>query len=97
MTARRTSVTFAPDVVVQVVGADALILKLEDESVFSLNDTGARIAQLIAGGHDLETVVSTLAGEYDVEPVEVASHVERLVETLVARGLLVVRTNGAEG
>ena len=39
--------SFAPDVVVQVINGEALILKLHDEEVFSLNETGARVAQLI--------------------------------------------------
>ena len=42
--------SFAPDVVVQVINGEALILKLQEEEVFSLNETGARVAQLIDEG-----------------------------------------------
>ena len=95
MSARRQGVAFAPDVVVQVVNGEALLVKLDDESVFSLNETGARIAQLIAGGDDLDTLIDVLAGEYAVPPADVAADVERLVDALIARGLLVIRTDGA--
>src|SRR4026207_318252 len=47
-------VSFAPDVIVQTIDGEALILKLHDEEVFSLNATGARIAQLIADGQRLD-------------------------------------------
>ena len=44
---RSRRVAFARDVVIQVIGGDALVLNLRDETVFSLNPTGARIAELL--------------------------------------------------
>ena len=42
MTDYTQTLSFAPDVVVQNIQGEALILKLQDEEVFALNTTGAR-------------------------------------------------------
>lgn len=82
---------FASDVVLQVIKGEALVLKLQDETVFSLNDTGARIAQLIESGHATDAVVRTLCHEYGASRAEVEPEVAALVQTLRARGLVVDR------
>lgn len=86
-------VRLAPDVVVQVIGGDALVLNLRSETVFSLNATGARIAELIAAGTALETVIERLAAEYGADRAEIARDVDDLVKTLMARGLLILQSD----
>jgi hypothetical protein len=88
---RSRQVRLAPDVVVQVIGGDALVLHLPSETVFSLNATGARIATLIEAGTGLEAVIDTLAAEYSADRAEVARDVDDLVNILIAKGLLVAR------
>ena len=87
---RLRRVTFPKDVVVQVIGGDALVLNLRDETVFSLNATGARIAELIAKGMSLDAVIDTLSLEYGAERREVADDVEALVQALLGKGLVLV-------
>jgi len=82
---------FAPDVVLQVIDGEALVLKLRDETVFSLNDTGARIAQLIDGGHSIDDVAEILAQEYGVSKDAVESEVKGLVQVLLTNGIVVDR------
>ena len=89
MPGRREPLTFAPDVVLQVIDGDALIVKLSDETVFSLNATGARIAELIRAGGSIEQLVETLTREYAVDQAEVEREVESLVTALQSRGLVV--------
>jgi len=83
-------VSFAPDVIVQTIDGEALILKLHDEEVFSLNATGARIAQLIADGQRLDALVDILSREYGVSRNDVEREVGSLVQTLLSRGLVIV-------
>jgi len=92
----REAVTLAPDVVLRVINGEALLLKLGDEDVFALNDTGTRIVQLIAEGLDLNRVIDTLHQEYGVERSELQQAVADLVAALLSRGL-VVRTEGMPG
>jgi hypothetical protein len=83
--------SFVPDVVVQVINGEALILKLQEEEVFSLNETGARVAQLIAEGRSLDAVIDTLTAEYETSRQDIEREVTDLVQTLVSKGLVVRR------
>ena len=91
MSAEDTAVRLAKDVVLQVIDGDALLLKLDDEVVFSLNATGARIVKLIADGHRVPEIVQVLSEEYGASPADVEEDVVGLVRTLAARGLVVAR------
>jgi hypothetical protein len=95
MTDSQQTVCFAPDVVLQVIEGEALILKLRDEVVFSLNETGARIAQLIADGQRIDVVVDTLSREYGIDRDAVKREVQGLVGALLSNGLLVAGRIGA--
>jgi hypothetical protein len=91
----RQVLELAPDVVLQVVGGEALLLKLHDETVFSLNQTAARIAQEVAYGRSLDAVADTLAREFGVDRDEVLRDATEIVETWLARGLVMPRHRGA--
>ena len=91
MTDNSSRLFFASDVVLQVIDGEALVLKLQDEAVFSLNDTGARIAQLIDAGHTIDDVVGILCREYGVRRDQVDSDVRQLVHMLRGKGLVVDR------
>ena len=82
--------SFAPDVVLQVIDDEALILKLQQEVVFALNETGARIAHLIGEGQSIDLVSETLAREYERCVTEIRPEVERLIDVLKSKGVLVV-------
>ena len=81
-------VRFAPDVVVRQVGEEAVALKLTEEVAFSLNETAARVALLIADGLGLPAIIERLAAEYG-QPVEtVSAEVHGLIEDFTAKGLI---------
>lgn len=94
MTDRQQKFVFASDVILQVIDREALLLKLDDEVAFSLNETGARIGQLIVEGHGLDAVVSILADEYATARSEVEHEVTSLVQALLEKGLLVATESG---
>ncbi len=79
----------SPDAVLQLGDGEALIVKLNAEDMFALNDTGAQIVQRIVGGRPVLAVIEELAGEYNAGTEDVARDVQRLVAELVGRGLLV--------
>ena len=84
-----TRVAFAPDVVLQVIDGEALVLKLGDETAFALNETGTRIAQLIGDGTDIPAQIDRLAGEYGKSRTEVEQAVNDLVRVLVSKKLVI--------
>ena len=80
------------DAVLQQGDGEALIVTLNAEDMFALNDTGALIVQRLADGQPVLAVIEELADAYNVGTEEVARDVHRLVTELVGRGLLVPST-----
>lgn len=80
----------APDAELALTGDEGLILKLTDETMFSLNATGARIAELIAAGLEIDAIVAVLTAEYEAVASDVKSDVTSMVEALLSGGLIVV-------
>ena len=79
---------FPPDVVLQIIAGDALLLKLDREDVFALNATGAEIAQLLGEGHNLGGVIDALCARFGAGRPAIERDVYALVSELVAKGLL---------
>ena len=89
MAAHPRIVRLAPDVVLNATTDEALLLKLGDETAFTLNTTAARVAGLIVEGLPVGAIIDRLSTEYQCEPAEVAVDVHRLVTALLARGLVI--------
>jgi hypothetical protein len=87
--------SLAPDVVIRKVGDEAIALKLSTESVYSLNETAARVALLIEQGVGIDAMVTRLATEYGQPPDAIAAHVNVLVADFTAKGLI-ERTDSQE-
>jgi hypothetical protein len=84
----RQRYVLAPDTVFKPSGEEALILKLDDETMFALNATGARIVALAVEGKERGAIVRILAEEYHSSAAEIAGGVAGLLDVLVAGGLL---------
>jgi len=84
---RSRIVTLAADVVVQRAGDEAVLLKLDEEVVFSLNPTATRIVELIRSGEAVDAIVARLCDEYDVPSADVAAQVNALLDSLVSKRL----------
>lgn len=87
----------APDAILNLSADEAIILKLNDETMFSLNGTGARIAQLIIDGLTVAAIVDTLAADYKVSASDVEPDVASLLNQLVSGGLIVAVADGDSG
>jgi len=85
---RFRNVTLASDVVVQRAGDEAVLLKLDDEVVFSLNPTATLIVELIRSGETVDAIVTRLVNEYDVPRADVAAQVDTLLDSLVSKRLV---------
>lgn len=81
---------FAPDVVLQTIGGEAILLKLADETVFSLNETGAHVAVGIARGSSIDAIIRELATAYGTEVGQIEHDVRTLLVSLVDQGLVVL-------
>ena len=83
------AVRIADDVVFEILDDETVVLNLTSGEYHSLNGTGTRAWQLIEEHGDLERVRDAMAAEFQVAPEQLAADLDRLVEDLLGRGLLV--------
>ncbi|HET9369108.1 MAG TPA: PqqD family protein [Vicinamibacterales bacterium] len=81
-------VTPAPDVVARRLGDGAVLVHLPTNKIFELNETGARVWELIASGKTIAAMTSALVEEYDVDPADAEAKIRIVVDDLSAAGLV---------
>ena len=80
--------TISSEVLSQEVDGETVILDLESESYFGLDEVGTRIWQLLNEGSNLQTVFDILLGEYDVDEKQLEKDIQDHVALLVEAGLI---------
>ena len=81
-------VRLAKDVLIQKVGDDAILLNLNTENYFSLDEVGTRIVTTLEESDSLKQAVSKLVEIYEVDEIKLTSDAIRLVEECEQNGLL---------
>jgi hypothetical protein len=77
-------------VLVRVLDRECVLLNLETERYFGLDETGTRMWQLATGSENLDAAYQELLAEFDVEPELLRSNFTELLSRLVDNGLLQV-------
>jgi hypothetical protein len=90
-----------PDFVARRVSNDLVLVPIsrsaaDFEGIFTLNEVGARIWDLIGEGHSADGIARQLSTEYDVTPETAAQDVAELVAQLVEANAVLVG-DGAAG
>jgi hypothetical protein len=80
----------SPGVIFEELEGEVVLLHLQGGRYYKLNESGARIWALIQEHGDAEKVQTALTSEYEVEADVARRDVERIVEELTSRGLVVV-------
>ena len=75
-------------VVVQEVEGESVLLNLDSERYFGLDETGTRIWAVLAESSSIEEAYQALLAEYDVAPEALRGDMEDLIGQLVENGLL---------
>jgi hypothetical protein len=84
------------DVVFRELDGEAVILNLDSGTYFGLDEVGTRFWQLIEQDGRVDMALARLEAEYDVAAEVLRADVDRLVSTLVEKGLM-VRADDAAG
>ena len=82
--------SLSSEVLSQEVMGETVLLDLEGESYFGLNEVGTRIWQLLQGDSSVGEMLETLSDEYDVSGEQLAADVEKLLQKLKEAGLVVL-------
>jgi Coenzyme PQQ synthesis protein D (PqqD) len=77
-------------VLVRVLDKESVLLNLETERYFGLDETGTRMWQLVTAAPKIEVAYRQLLDEYDVEPERLRENLTDLLGRLVENGLLQV-------
>lgn len=75
-------------VIFQRLDDEAIVVDLEEGSIFSLNETGARLWEIVTAGGDEQSIRRTLLAEYDVAAPRLDDEISRLLQELMDAGLL---------
>lgn len=89
----RINVSFKPDVLLEELVDEAVLLNLEDERYFGLDDIGLRFWQLLQKHENSEGVINEFLKEYSVEEAVAQKDLAKLILELEIAGLLSIDPN----
>ena len=77
-------------VLVRILDRESVLLNIETEQYFGLDETGTRMWQLLVGSPSIDAAYQELLAEFDVESELLRSNLMELLSRLVESGLLQV-------
>lgn len=80
-----------PHVLVRFLDKESVILNLDTERYFGLDETGTRMWQLLTSAPTIEAAYRELQNEFDVESELLRLHLTELLGRLVENGLLQIQ------
>jgi hypothetical protein len=75
-------------VLIRHLDGESVLLNLESERYFGLDGIGTRMLDLVTSLPSVESAYEKLLEEFDVEPSLLREHLNELLKSLVANGLL---------
>ncbi|MDG1389174.1 MAG: PqqD family protein [Halioglobus sp.] len=81
-------VTLSPDVISQEVSGETVLLDLNSEHYFGLDEVGTRIWQLIDSSGNLQEIYDTILSEYEVEADQLLEDMTQLLGDIEKAGLV---------
>ena len=84
------TIALSPDVISQEVSGETVLLDLDSENYFGLDEVGTRVWQLIKETNDLNTIYNTLLGEYEVSGERLQQDLTTLLTEIEGLGLIVL-------
>ena len=84
-------VTLSPDVISQEVSGETVLLDLNSEHYFGLDEVGTRIWQLIDSSGNLQEIYDTMLSEYEVEADQLLEDMAQLLGDIEKAGLVALK------
>ena len=82
------TVTVSPDVMAQEVNGETVLLDLQSELYFGLNDVGTRTWQLLCQGQSIRQVLANLLDEFEVDETTAVADISQLVTDMEDQGII---------
>lgn len=81
-------IKLSPSALVQRVDDEVVVLNLDSEKYFKLNDVAGRVVELAGGCESVAAIVGRLVEEYDAPQSIIERDVRSVIKTLIEHGLL---------
>jgi Coenzyme PQQ synthesis protein D (PqqD) len=81
-------VTTAPDIMIRIIGDEAVILNLKSEMYLGLNPVGTRMWTVLHEARSIQAAYESLLEEYEVASERLRQDLEQLLDQLLAQGLI---------
>ena len=78
------------DVLISNLQDEAVILNLNSERYFGLDNVGTRMLSVLSASNSIEAAYEVLKGEYDVDAQVLRQDLASLIETLLQQGLVTI-------
>ena len=78
------------DVLISRLQEESVILNLDSERYYGLDDVGTRLLSVLSTSESIEAAYESLRGEYDVDGQVLREDLLALVETLLQKGIVTV-------
>ena len=82
-------VTVPDDVLISQLQEESVILNLDSERYYGLDDVGTRFISVLNTSESIEAAYEELREEYDVDPQNLRQDLLELAEDLVKQGILI--------
>ena len=83
------NIIFSPDVLFRELDGEGVLLDLETEQYYTLDDIGVRMWQLLHEHNEVDLVIAPLLDEYDVDEATLRQDLAELIARLSEAGLVV--------
>jgi len=81
-------VNIGPDILFQELGSETVLLNLENEQYFELNEVGGRFWELLVEHGSTAEVLARMEQEYDASPESLKTDLAALIIKLTESGLI---------
>ena len=85
-----TQVEISSEALFQELEGETVLLNLQSERYYGLDDVGTRMWELLAENGDVAAAAAHLLKEYNVEPAQLESDLATLIGRLAEAGLLTI-------
>ena len=89
-------VTVPDDVLISKLQEESVILNLDSERYYGLDDVGTRFLSILTSSDSIESAYDRLRTEYDVDAQVLREDLLALVENLIEQGLVEVSRKDAK-
>ncbi len=90
MTLEKLRISAPEGVLVRELEGEAVLLNLNTESYFGLDEVGTRMWEVLTSSESAQGAYETLLGEYEVQPEQLRQDIRDFIDKLAGEGLLEV-------